>query len=117
MQIQTAAALAACAALLAPAAPALAATERDADPPKVRASGDVFAHCEGDRVRIEFRIDDASSTSTVVRVDGREARRSTRKRFAVRTQLSTEAHRIRAIARDASDNRFIYTMRLRACPS
>jgi hypothetical protein len=95
---------------------ALAQSTPDDDPPKVKVWGDTDARCDGPaRVRLEVRVTDASSTNTIVRVDGRDVRRSTRKRFAARVTLNARAHLIRAVSRDAGGRRFVFTLRLNDC--
>jgi hypothetical protein len=112
-------ALAACLALSAPALPgaAHAQTRSDVTPPSVDVWGaNAGVRCDGSgRVRIEIRVRDASSTKTVVRVDGRVVKRSTRKRFAAYARLDAAAHVVRALARDSAGNRFVFRLRLTAC--
>ena len=113
------AALAACLCLCALALPgaALAQAEKDRTPPKVKVWGDTSARCESGsaRVALNVRVVDESSTKTIVRVDGRDVKRSERKRFVVRVRVSSKAHLVRAVSRDSAGNRFTYTLRLNDC--
>jgi hypothetical protein len=104
-------------ALTAFAAPTLAQDDSpDRTPPTIKLAGDASPRCDGAITRLTVRIIDESPTRTLVRLDRRGLKSTTRKRFTLRLNLDKGKHVFKIVARDSAGNRFIRTHRVLPCP-
>jgi hypothetical protein len=88
----------------------------DETPPKLKVLNNAAARCDDEPVtKFRVRVSDPLPTRTVVRLDGEVVRESARERFAVRLRLGKRGHRLRIVARDEQDNRFVYRLVIRRC--